>query len=155
LADKLMHFDGLHPSTIIKDVKLLIESKYGVPAALQRLYLLKPLDDQKTLGQCGIANGTVVNFTVNLRKPLIYFYVSYYMRDSRGYQAENTEGIKNIEVKLTLDRAWELSIVYPSMEISSGDHVQSVTWNVDAKRDGTLFDYSSQREATYIYWDGL
>jgi hypothetical protein len=151
-----MRFDGLYPSTIIKDVKILIEDKYDVPSALQNLELLKkPLDDQTTLDQCGITNGAVVDFTVNFREPLIYFCVPVEVVDRYSDVVPNPEGTKHVEVKLTLDRAWEMSIAHPSMEISSRAYVQSVTWTLDARLDGTLIDCNSLREATYLFWDGL
>jgi hypothetical protein len=156
LANKILQFDGLHPSTTIRDVKLLIESEHNVPAALQTLNLLdKSLDDQRAFDQCGITNGTVVTLVMNLRKPMIYLFGKLTGNDLNGTWVKDSTGTQNIEVRLSLDRAWELAVMNPSMKISSGDYVQSATWSVDANSYGRLLDRASGQAMSCLFWDGL
>jgi hypothetical protein len=154
LGNKILQLNGFYPSTNVRDIKLLIESKHNVPATLQTLSLLdKPLDDQKTFDQCGITNGAVINLAMNLRKPMIYLFgPGIYLE---GRLQSDSIGTQNVEVRLSLDRAWELSILHPSMRIYSRDYVQSVTWTVDVKPNGALLDHSSGSEMSYLFWDGL
>jgi hypothetical protein len=141
--------EDLYPSTTILDLKLLIQQRHKVPSALQRIKLFgKLLDDQSTFEQCDITDGTVVDLTLSLRRSMIYLLGRY---DS-GSGSESTKGVK---VELSLNRAWEISLLRPTMKVSPSDYVQSVTWTVDAKYEGTLCETGSTNEMFYICWDGL
>jgi hypothetical protein len=150
-----MHFDGLDPSTTVKDIKLLVQAQISVSAYFQRLSLLdNVLDDLKTLDQCGVTGKTIFELTTNLRKPMIYI-----IRPQGGSWYDGnffyTNGIfQGIEVQLSLDRTWELSILHPSMKISPGDYVQSINWTIDLRSNKTLFDRNLGREVMYLFWDG-
>jgi hypothetical protein len=157
LENKRMQFDDLDPSTTIKAVKLLIQSRHSVPAALQRLNLAEnPLDDQKTLDQCGITDETVVDFTVHSRKSMIYLLMRQQCRNDWGnlyYQYGSAEGI---EIQLSLDHTLEISTLHPFMKILPGEYVKSVKWSVDLKSsDMALLDRSSGKEVMCLFWDGL
>jgi hypothetical protein len=155
LENKRMQFDGLDPATTIQAIKLLIQARHSVPAALQWLGLSgKPLDDQKTLDHCGITDNTVVDFTVRSRKTMLYLILGqpYWSGHSWRYTYKSTQGIK---VRLALDHALDISILHPSIKPVSGDYVQSVTWSVDLQSDGTLLEHNSGNQVTYLSWDGL
>jgi hypothetical protein len=155
MANEVMQFDDLYPSTTIKDIKTLIGTQHNVPTALQRLDLLgKPLSDHKTFEQCDIMNGTAVNLTLISRTSMIYLLGCFYslVNGSRLYTPAGTD---NIEVQLSLNRAWELSMVLPSAKVLSNDFVQSVGWTLDAEPDGTLHDHGTGSEMLYLFWDGL
>jgi hypothetical protein len=127
LGNKILQFDGLYSSTTIKDVKLLIQADHNVPAALQRLNLFdKPLNNQQMLDQCGITDGTVVNLIMHLRKPMIYLVGLEQIYGSNGSLHPNPKS-QNIEVRLSLDRAWELCVLHKSMKLSPVHYVQSAT----------------------------
>ncbi|KAG9079764.1 hypothetical protein FS749_008251 [Ceratobasidium sp. UAMH 11750] len=64
----------------------------------------------------------------------------------------------NIRVRLSLVNTWEFSALYPPAPImfetfQNIDNAQSVTWNVDAKPDGTLFDHRTGRKVSYLFWE--
>jgi prepilin-type processing-associated H-X9-DG protein len=148
-TNRHLPFDGLYPSTTILDLKLLIQHHHKVPAALQKVKLFgNLLDDQKTFEQCNITDGTVVDLILSLRRSMIYLLGRY---DS-GSGSESTKGVK---VELSLNRAWEISLLRPTMKVSPSDYVQSVTWTMDAKYQGTLTKPGSTKEMFYICWDGL
>jgi hypothetical protein len=120
MTNEVMWFDELCPSTTIHDIKALIETQLNVPAALQRLDLRgKPLSDQRTFEQCNITNGTAVNLTSSLRKSMIYLREHSNIKLSNGGQRDNPNGTQNIEVRLSVNRAWELSIVLHPAEVLS------------------------------------
>jgi hypothetical protein len=154
-ANTFVQFDGLNPSTTIADIKLLIQAKHGVPAALQTLnHSGKTLDDQNTLDQSGISNGAVVSLTTHLRKPMIHLFKRWWgvIGGSCSFYFADLQGM---EVQLSLDQAWELSMMYPSMKSPPGNYVQSAKWTVDLQKDGALFDHDSGKELMYLFWDGL
>jgi hypothetical protein len=154
-TNEIMQFDNLYPSTTIKDIKALIEAQYNVPTALQRLDLLgKALSDHKTFEQCDIINGTAVNLALSVRKSMIFLFGSPGFPSNDGWE-DPPDGTQNIEVRLSLNRAWELSIVLPSANVSTSDFVQSVNWTLDARPDGTLYDREAGVEISYLFWDGL
>ncbi|KAG8736601.1 hypothetical protein FRC10_009136 [Ceratobasidium sp. 414] len=99
MSHKVLKFDNLHRSTKIKDIKSLIEAQYGVPAALQKLDLSDGvLGDTVTLAQSGIISSKTLGLSLDTRHTMIYLFAS---RDQGRV-------LKKVEVKLSLDRAWEL-----------------------------------------------
>jgi hypothetical protein len=155
MANRVMQFDDLYPSTTIKDIKTLIETQHNVPTALQRLDLLgKPLSDQKTFEQCDIMNGTAVNLTLISRTSMIYLSERSRILVNGNWQ-NTPNGTQNIEVQLSMNRAWELSIVLPSVKKNSNDFIQSVSWTLDAKPSGLLHDHDTGIDISYLFWDDL
>ncbi|KAG8723739.1 hypothetical protein FRC09_001946 [Ceratobasidium sp. 395] len=62
----------------------------------------------------------------------------------------------DIRLDLALVKSWDFSALYPATPISTskcGVLGQTVSWTVDAKPDGTLFDYQIQREVAYLFWE--
>jgi hypothetical protein len=122
----------------------LIQAKCGVLAAFQKLdYSARVLDDQNTLDQSGITNEAVVGLSTNLRKPMIYLFGRGYVT-SRGYTSVGYLVFQGMQVQLSLDRAWEFSMMHPSTNTPPGDYVQTAKWTVDLQKDGTLFSCLSQ-----------
>ncbi|KAG9078031.1 hypothetical protein FRC06_008563, partial [Ceratobasidium sp. 370] len=143
-SQQLLKLGGLRPSSIINDVKTLIETTYNVPAVLQRLDLLgQTLDDMKTLEQYHINYRTILDLCLNARQYMIYFY-------------PHPEDLphKDVKVKLSLNRAWELVALPPSEEALSRDYIQSMSWTVDVTEAG-LLDHGSNANFTHIFWDGI
>jgi hypothetical protein len=144
---KYLSFNCLGSSTTILDLKTLIQCQHRVPVVLQSLTLFgKILDDKKTLEQHGITDGAIIDLATNMRNSVICLL---------GSNRATGAGTKDIKVELSLNRAWEISLLRPSMKVSSSDYAQSVTWTVDAKHDGTLLDHESGKEMPHLHWDGL
>ncbi|KAG9122325.1 hypothetical protein FRC07_001360 [Ceratobasidium sp. 392] len=149
---KLVKFKGLHSSTTIRDVKFLIETRYGVPAALQKLCLFnilpRYLGDSNTLTQCHVASSKIVDVLVQARKSMIYLLPG-------GSQSSRGLSYSNVEVQVSLNRSWELANLRPATEGELGDYFQSASWVVDVSGDGILLERGSKAELTYLFWDGM
>ncbi|KAG8704596.1 hypothetical protein FRC09_003441 [Ceratobasidium sp. 395] len=75
-------------------------------------------------------------------KPVIYLFPPAPMAD--------------IRLDLALVKSWDFSALYPATTISAppcGILGQAISWTVDAKPDGTLFDHQTQREVAYLFWE--
>jgi hypothetical protein len=156
MTNEVMRFDRMHPSTTIKDIKTLIETQHNVPIALQKLDLLgQPLGDRRTLEQCDITNGTAVNLTLGLRQSMIYLTGRSYVRLSKSNVQHTPNGTQNIKVQLSLNRAWELSVIFHSSGYLSRDFIQSMSWTVDASSNGMLHNHDSGIDMPCLFWDGL
>ncbi|KAG8716389.1 hypothetical protein FRC08_009522 [Ceratobasidium sp. 394] len=148
-SQALLEFSYIRPSSTIGELKSLIETAYRVPAVLQRLNLLgQPLDNTKTLEQCKITNWTILDLHLNARQYMIYLYNDQTLQTSERFRH------KDVEVRLSLNRAWELSTLRPSIQTPAQDYPQSVSWTVDVGW-GALFDHGSNTETTCLFWDGI
>ncbi|KAG8702734.1 hypothetical protein FRC09_004573 [Ceratobasidium sp. 395] len=81
---------------------------------------------------------------LRLRKPVIYLFPPV--------------PTSNIRVELSLANTWEFSAIYPPTPVLPESHqgvsgCQSITWNVDAKPDGTLLDHRTSRMSSYLFWE--
>ncbi|KAG9122273.1 hypothetical protein FRC07_001434 [Ceratobasidium sp. 392] len=75
-------------------------------------------------------------------KPVIYLFPPVLMTD--------------ICVDLALVKSWDFSALYPPTSVSTsrcGALGQAISWTVNAKPDGTLFDHRTQREVAYLFWE--
>ncbi|KAG9080592.1 hypothetical protein FRC06_006386 [Ceratobasidium sp. 370] len=148
-SQALLELSDLRPSSTISDLKSLIEMAYRVPAVLQRLDLHgQPLDDAKTLEQCKISDWTILDLYLNARQYMIYLYPDPTLSTSERFCH------RNVEVKLSLNRSWELADLRPSRKAPLNDYAQSVSWTVDVA-PGALLDKGSSVELTCLYWDGM
>ncbi|CUA71002.1 hypothetical protein RSOLAG22IIIB_09289 [Rhizoctonia solani] len=64
----------------------------------------------------------------------------------------------NIRVELALTQSWTFSAIYPPTAViaptkDSKSLGESITWTVNAKPDGTLWDQLTERELTYLFWE--
>ncbi|KAG8695887.1 hypothetical protein FRC08_007501 [Ceratobasidium sp. 394] len=135
-------------SKTIGDIRLLIETKSGIPAALQWLDISgQRLVDTATLEQSGLASSMVCNLNLCTRQTMIYIFAP------RGKSSSGTRILKNVKVKLSLDRAWELAALYP--QTSPRSIVQSASWTVNVHEDGKLVNQSSGTEHSCLFWDGM
>ncbi|KAG8736600.1 hypothetical protein FRC10_009135 [Ceratobasidium sp. 414] len=147
-SHKVLKFDDLRGSTRIEDIKSLIEAQYGVPAALQRLDLSgRGLDDTNSLELSGVTRSKTLGLSLDTRRTMIYLFAPY----DWGFPEKSV--LKNVEVKLCLDRAWELAALYPLAEIPNKQYIQSVSWTVDV--EGGLVDHSSQKALFCLAWEGI
>lgn len=82
---------------------------------------------------------------LSAKKPVIYLFPPVL-----------TTGVR---VDLSIVDAWKFSVLYPPAPITpistlqDSNSRQSVTWVVDAKPDGSLFDHGSGREVSYLFWE--
>ncbi|KAG8736499.1 hypothetical protein FRC10_009233 [Ceratobasidium sp. 414] len=145
-SHKVLKFGNLRGSTKIKDVKSLIEAQYRIPADLQRLNLSgQGLDDMNTLEQSGVTRSKTLDLSLDTRHTMIYLFASL----------DQNRVLKDVQVKLSLDRAWELAALYPFEEDSHKQYIQSVSWTVDVGEDWKLFDSGSQKQLSCLTWDGM
>ncbi|KAG8684721.1 hypothetical protein FRC11_011690 [Ceratobasidium sp. 423] len=75
-------------------------------------------------------------------KPVIYLFSPSAMLD--------------VGVRLSLVKAWSFSAIYPHTPISppSDDSLgEVITWNVNTRPDGTLFDRLTNPEVAYLFWE--
>ncbi|KAG8716388.1 hypothetical protein FRC08_009521 [Ceratobasidium sp. 394] len=148
-SQELLNLGDFRSSSTIGDIKSLIETTYRVPAILQRLDLLgQPLDDAKTLEQCRITDWTILDLYLNARQSMIYLY------PDPGLQTSERFRHKDIKVQLSLNRAWELAALRPSIGAPLQEYSQAVSWTVDVASGG-LLDHSSNTEVTCLFWDGI
>ncbi|KAG8702538.1 hypothetical protein FRC09_004680 [Ceratobasidium sp. 395] len=149
-SQKLLKLDGFCPSSRIEQIMSLLEAEYVVPAILQRLELYgKRLKRTETIEQSGITEWTTIDLFLNARQCMISIYADPQVRTNTQILHED------IEVQYSVNRAWELSTLFPSRREPHDDYIRKVTWNVDVKTSWTLFDRGSQTEVTSIFWDGI
>ncbi|KAG8710942.1 hypothetical protein FRC08_016525 [Ceratobasidium sp. 394] len=147
-SQQLLKLDKICSLSTVGDVKSLIETTYNVPAILQRLDLHgQPLDDSKTLEQCKITDWTILDLHLNARQYMISFYPDLTLQTTERFRH------KGVEVKLSLNRAWELAALRPSRESLPKDYSQCVSWTVDVTW-GELFDHDSYIQLAHLFWDG-
>ncbi|QRW10429.1 ubiquitin family protein [Ceratobasidium sp. AG-Ba] len=142
-------------STQIKDVKRTIQSKHGVPVALQHLSIAGvDLDNDLRLKQVTIAKGTPMDLGLYTRKSAIYLLPTYERyTDNRGCGSHRPFPCKNLHLNLFVNRKWELSACNEQHDLS-GDCVQSNSWVVDVASEVTVLDHGSGCEVSWLRWDG-
>ncbi|KAG9079583.1 hypothetical protein FRC06_007640, partial [Ceratobasidium sp. 370] len=149
-SQEQLRFDMLRASTTIRTVKLLIESRYGLVAALQKLeFLQTPLDDNKTLEESGIGDGASLNLILNTRQLAIYLPAPRSNDRPSGRSTFN-----EVKVQLSVNRAWELAALRLPVEVPTQHYTQSGTWVVEITRDGSLLHRDSGRSLVGLLWDG-
>ncbi|KAG8736158.1 hypothetical protein FRC10_009642 [Ceratobasidium sp. 414] len=147
VSEQRLELEDVSPSSKIRDIKSLIETRYHIPAALLKLELLgERLKDVKTLDQSCIAEWTTVDAALEARQCMIHVF--------RGQDGQ-TEPPKNIEVHLSYNRAWELAMRRPTPEVPPEDFIQTASWNLDITKNGMVLDHSSNAERKYLFWDGM
>ncbi|KAG8716391.1 hypothetical protein FRC08_009524 [Ceratobasidium sp. 394] len=147
ISQQYLELDNLASSSKVRDIKSLIEARYHVPAAFQRLELLgERLQDAKTLEQSGIAEWTIVDVGLGARQCMFILFPR---------TAGQIKPTNNIEVHFSFNRAWEFAMHRPTMAVPPEDFIQTASWKVDLTKDGVLFDHGSKAEQTYIFWDGV
>ncbi|QRV96133.1 ubiquitin family protein [Ceratobasidium sp. AG-Ba] len=131
----------IEPYDTIGDLKSKIEEKDGIPTDQQRLVFAgKMLEDKNTLNHYDIQKECLIHQVVRLRggKPVVYLLPP--------------APTNNIRVDLALTQAWDFSALYPPTPICpTVGGGQSVSWIVDAKPDGTLFEHGTGREVSYLF----
>ncbi|KAG8765862.1 hypothetical protein FRC12_007238 [Ceratobasidium sp. 428] len=147
---KLLELGGLHSLNTIGSLKSLIETTYGMPAALQTVIVDrwdKPANE-KTLEKSDITDSTTVDLAVAARKSMIYLLPA---------SDATTERVSysNVDVQISVNRAWEMATTRSSRLGELEDYFQSVSWTVDVSEDGILLDHGSKNELTYLFWDGI
>ncbi|CAE7201228.1 unnamed protein product [Rhizoctonia solani] len=102
------------------------------------------LGDDDTFLDHGIEDGDTIDLMGIQRggKPVIYLFSPSPMLD--------------VQVQLSLVKAWRFSDIYPPTHISSpsDDSLgETISWSVDTRPDGTLFDRLTNREVAYLFWE--
>ncbi|KAG9120274.1 hypothetical protein FRC07_004304 [Ceratobasidium sp. 392] len=145
-SQRVLTYSELLPSTMIRDIKSLIETDYGVPAALLTLDLRdKPLQDTITLEQAGITNGIILGLELNTRRTIIHF---------RGVVSGKTP-VKNVKIQLSLNRNWELAALFRPEEGPNKDYIQSMAWNINVLGNDDLHDNIGGKDQSWLFWDGI
>ncbi|KAG8762345.1 hypothetical protein FRC12_009095 [Ceratobasidium sp. 428] len=156
-SQERLQFNILRPFATIKIVKLLIENRYGVMTALQTLeFNRSPLDDDKTLEECGIGNGALINLILRTRRVAVWLSSPWPNDVFLGTAAYPwRDGFTNIKIQLSLNRAWELAAIHTSMELPIQNCIHSRAWTVDFPQSGDLYDRNSSTSTPFLLWDGI
>ncbi|KAG9124009.1 hypothetical protein FRC07_013205 [Ceratobasidium sp. 392] len=150
-SQKLVELEGLHSSSQIGQIKSLLDTKLGIPTALQRLNLFgERLQDTKTLGQSGVTERTILDLVLNARQSIIYV-----LPDPKVQPRGQRYVHENIKIQYSSDLAWELSALFPSRGKPASSSKQSISWNVSVSTDRTFFDHETHTESITIFWDGI
>ncbi|QRV96102.1 ubiquitin family protein [Ceratobasidium sp. AG-Ba] len=150
----LISFGVASESTKIKDVKSTIQTKHGIPIALQRLSICGvDLDDDLKLKQIGTAKGTTMDLALYTRKSTLYLLPPYKEYLENCCTVYRPVPRKNIHLNLFVNRKWELSASNEQHDLSE-DWIQSNSWVVDVSNEATVLDYSSGCEVFWLRWDG-
>ncbi|CAM9767413.1 unnamed protein product [Ectocarpus fasciculatus] len=138
------------PSETVLDVKKKVQDTQGIPCEQQRIiYVGQQRNDDQTLRDCNIRNGSVAHLVLSLRKPVILLY---------------PPAPVDTTVAVELSPLWSFSALYPklqprNLEKPAADHEAIVAssqwckWNVHARPDGSLKDLSTGREYPYLFWE--
>ncbi|KAG8723977.1 hypothetical protein FRC09_000874 [Ceratobasidium sp. 395] len=138
-------FNDCNISTTTGDLASYIETKYGIPAALQTIeYRGKPLGGGATLDQSGITNGSTLGLGLNTRQTMIYFC-----------PYRSTRPIKGIAFEIELNRSWELIALKLSTAFPPIDYIQTQTWHIDITEESMIHDHHSEQTRRYLLWDGI
>ncbi|CAE6526558.1 unnamed protein product [Rhizoctonia solani] len=100
------------------------------------------MDESRTLEYHGVENGDEILVLQEQRggKPVIYLFSS--------------SPVSNVRVQLSLVKAWRFSAIYPPTPINlpSDDSLgEVISWTVDTRPDGSLFDRLTNREVAYLF----
>lgn len=116
------------------------------PYDFSLIFMGERLEDSNTLASYGVEPEDDIDLLEQQvgGKPVIYLFPPARML--------------SIQAELCLVKSWRFSAIYPIAPIHSNKSTnksigESVTWTVDAKPDGTLFDHENGREAAYLFWE--
>ncbi|KIO32125.1 hypothetical protein M407DRAFT_18935 [Tulasnella calospora MUT 4182] len=145
-AAEVFDVSGNDTIAMLKDA---IQARTGISRLTQRLVFSgKQLtEEDKTLSECEIGPGSVIQLLPALRKPVVYLY-----------PPEPTQ----VSVKLSLIPEWRFSVLYPYAPVedikqSEGQRLgQRTEWNVLARPDGTMTVITGDHagvDAAYLFWE--
>ncbi|KAG8747576.1 hypothetical protein FRC11_012296, partial [Ceratobasidium sp. 423] len=102
------------------------------------------MDRDRTLGSHRVRNGDYILVGKEHKggKPVIYLF--------------SPLPVSNIRVQLSLVKVWRFSAIYPPAPINLPPDESlggSITWTVDTRPDGSLFDRLTNREVSYLFWE--
>ncbi len=99
------------------------------------------LCEDEILTDLGIEDGDSIDLFPALRgrKPVIYLF--------------SPRALAEINVRLSLVPSWKFSMLYPSTAIVRSGDVQTASWTVSAKPDGTLTDKATNVDVSYLFWE--
>ncbi|QRV96104.1 ubiquitin family protein [Ceratobasidium sp. AG-Ba] len=142
----LIPLGDLPDSTTSLDLKTMVETRYGIPVALQQLVLSSELlDNERKIKQPGTVNGEPVDLILKTRKSAIYLVPA----DDRC----SPTPLSHIMIQLSVNRKWEC-IASGSPNDSPEDHIQSVSWTASLTSEESMYDHGSESEIYWFWWDG-
>ncbi|QRV96110.1 polyubiquitin-C [Ceratobasidium sp. AG-Ba] len=163
-SQDLVNLDGLSPSANFRDVKNLIEQKYGIPVALQVLETSGSRHaDSLKLEQSDARNGVPLDLVLQTRKSIFYILPSYTYQNrsntSYGHFGSyetcyRLNHLRNVTLQVSVNRKWDLAALGHYGCNSSADLTQSTSWIIDVSTENTLSDPSTKLIFPWIYWDG-
>ncbi|KAL0065789.1 hypothetical protein AAF712_007277 [Marasmius tenuissimus] len=137
-----------HPSDCVEDIMERLSDPLGSPPWYQLLFHNgKLLEEGRTLSDYDIRLRTDI---LHLRtravggKPVIYLF------SPREIKAR---------VRLGLVREWGFSAIYPVVPLKSlgvampGKVHQSLEWNVETRRNGSMLEKTTGLEVAYLFWE--
>ena len=126
----------------IEVLKCRLQDREGIPPAQQTLiYNSELLEDERTLADYDVQGLGTIDLLLSLRggKPVIYLFSSIPV---------------DVRVKLSLVPSWSFSAIYPPVAVHTSKY-DSITWNVHARPDKTLWCQDNEMDVAYLYWEAL
>ncbi|KAG8773403.1 hypothetical protein FRC15_002032 [Serendipita sp. 397] len=119
-------------------MKEKLEAVTGVPpTSLWIIYKGQKMEDDKKMEDYKIGPEAVVYILLSLRKPVIYLFLEMNL---------------TVGVSLSLSLALSFTTIYPPAPIKSIDsRKETIRWNVETRKDGTLLDIGTSLEVPYLY----
>ncbi|KAG8770763.1 hypothetical protein FRC12_004070 [Ceratobasidium sp. 428] len=139
------HSVNISPNASVDRLKRLVCERFDFCVDDYHVFLDgNRLSGAQKLGECDYFDDSEFGFVRTQKggKPVIYLFPPAPTAD--------------IRLNLALVKSWDFSALYPATPIAAstcGVLGQAVSWTVDAKPDGTLFDHQTQREVAYLFWE--
>ncbi|KAG1749577.1 hypothetical protein EDD22DRAFT_958005 [Suillus occidentalis] len=96
--------------------------------------------EDRSIASYGIEDGDSIVLQLGVSgsfaKPVIYLFSPFDI---------------DVSVKLSLIPEWSLSVIYPV--VTTEDHGQRLEWNVRTHQDGSLTEYNSGLDISYLFWE--
>ncbi|KAG2037000.1 hypothetical protein BDR03DRAFT_920623 [Suillus americanus] len=97
------------------------------------------MKEDRSISSYNVRDGSTISLQAKCRlgkKPVIYLY---------------SPSDIDVSVKLSLIPEWSLSVIYPV--VTTEDHGQRLEWNVRTHQDGSLTEYNSGLDVSYLFWE--
>ncbi|KAG8845425.1 hypothetical protein FRB91_001759, partial [Serendipita sp. 411] len=109
------------------------------PTSMRIIYKGQQTENDKKMEDYKIVPEATLHMVLCLRKPVIYLF---------------SETNLTAEVSLSLSPALSFTTIYPPAPIKTIDSgEETIRWNVETRKDGTLLDKVTGLEVAYLYWE--
>ena len=140
-------FLDVEPGDTVEHLKKLIEDKEGILVDEQRLVFAgKQLEDGRTLADCGITEGSMLQIVLRLRggKPVILFHAPT--------AGKHAGAAINTTTTVTLHRGCHFTTLLPppTATTTGTKEEQKIVWEARVEQDMVRV---GQRQHSYLFWE--